>query len=90
MEDINNHGIDGGFNGFIYYTDTHRFSMRHRKDIIRMLEQSADDFGTEVVEMVSGFGVFRKSPMDGEDRQDLYRYLGGGKCEQSAITNIMA
>ena len=90
VQDVNSHGIDGGFNGFIYYVDTHKFAMRHRQDIIKMLESHADDFGEELVAMVSKFNAFRQSPMDNDDRKDLYKYLGGGKCEQSNITNLMA
>lgn len=90
VEDVNSHGMEAGFPGFTYYVDTHAFAMKHRKDIIKMLEASAEEFGQEVVEMVSHFGVFRKSPMDNEDRKELYKFLGGGKCEQSAITNLMA
>ena len=90
IEDVNNHGIDGGFSGFIYYTDTHAFAMRYRKLIVRLLEDQADQLGEEVVSLVSNFGVFRRSAMDNEDRKDLYKYLGGGKCEQSTITNLMA
>jgi hypothetical protein len=90
VEDVNNHGIDGGFNGFIYYVDTHKFAMEHRKTIIKMLEQSADDLGEDVVEMISGFGVFRNAPMDADGKKDLYRYLGGGRCEQNPITNLMS
>jgi hypothetical protein len=90
VQDVVNHGIDGGFNGFIYHVDTHAFAMRHRKTIVAMLEDMANDMGEDVVKMVSGFGVFRNSPMDNEDRKELYRYLGGAKCEQSTITNLMA
>lgn len=90
IEDINNHGISCGFSGFIYYSDTHAFAMRYRKLIVKLLEEQANNFGQEVVEMVSGFGIFRNSPMDNEDRKELYKYLGGGKCEQSTITNLMA
>lgn len=90
VNDINNHGIDGGYSGFIYYSDTHSFAIRHRKQIVELLEQDAEDFGQEVVEMVSGFGVFRNSKMDNDDRRDLYRYLSFAKCEQSTITNLMA
>jgi len=90
VQDINNHGIDGGFSGFIYYSDTHAFAMRYRKLIVRLLEEQANDMGVEVVEMVSGFGVFRHSKMDDDDRKDLYKYLGGGKPEQGTITNLMA
>ena len=90
VEDVNNHGIDGGFSGFIYYVDTHKFAMKHRNSIIQLLEEQADSIGEEVTEMVSHFGAFRTSKMDSDDRKDLYRYLGGGKCEQGTITNLMA
>jgi hypothetical protein len=65
--------------------------MRHRKAIIRMLERDADElYSSDIVSMVAGFGVFRRCPMSTEDKKDLYRYLGGGRCEQSTITNLMA
>ncbi len=88
--DVVNHGIDGGFSGFIYYSDTHKFAMQYRKLICKMLEQMADDLGEDVVKMVSGFGVFRNSPMDQDDKKDLYKYIGGGRPEQGTITNVMA
>ena len=88
--DINRHGIRGGYNGFIWYSDTHAFAMRYRKLIVSLLEEYADDLGEEVVSMVSNFGVFRHSPMDNEDRKELYKYIDGGRCEQSNITNLMA
>lgn len=90
IEDVNRHGIDGGFSGFIYSSDTHAFAMRYRKLIVRLLEELANDLSEEVIQMVSGFGIFRRSPMDNEDRKELYKYLGGGKCQQSTITNLMA
>ena len=90
MQDICNHGIDGGFSGFIYYADTHKFAMRNRKAIVEMLEEMADQLGEDVVQMVNGFGVFRPNGMDADDKKDLYRYLGGAKVEQGAITNVMA
>lgn len=90
VENVNQFGIDAGFGNFIYYSDTHKFAMRYRKMIVRMLEEQADDFGIEVVEMVAGFGMFRRNPMDNDDRKDLYKYLGGGRPEQGAITNLMA
>jgi hypothetical protein len=90
VEDINNHGIDGGYSGFIYCSDTHQFAMKHRKTIVSMLENDANEFGQEITEMVAGFGVFRNSAMDHEDKRELYKYIGGGKCEQSTITNLMA
>ena len=90
INDVIKHGIDGGFNGFIYYSETHAFAMRHRKQIIALLTEQAEQLGEEVVSMVAGFGVFRHNKMDNDDRMDLYKYLGGGKCEQCTITNLMA
>jgi hypothetical protein len=95
IEMCNEHGANGGIGSFIYYNDTHKFAMRYRKLIIKLLQESADQMGQEIVEMVSGFGVFRDrvnggSTMDSEDRMELYKYIGGGKCEQSIITNLMA
>ena len=90
IQDVNNHGIDGGYGNFIYYSDTHKFAMRYRKLIVRMLEEMANQLGEDVVQMVSGFGVFRNSPIDADDKKQLYKYLGGGRNEQSTITNVMA
>lgn len=85
-----NHGIDAGFSGFIYYSETHAFAMRYRSIIVKMLEETAQDLGEDVVSMVANFGVFRRSAMDAEDKKDLYKYLGGGRPQQGAITNVMA
>jgi hypothetical protein len=90
LSDVRNHGANVGFSGFIYYTETHAFAMKNRKSIVAMLQEQANDFGQEVVEMVSGFGAFRNSPMDNDDRKQLYAYLGGGKPEKGTITNLMA
>ena len=90
VDDVINHGAYCGFSGFIYYSDTHKFAITYRKQIIQLLEESADSLGEDVVNMVKSFGVFRNNPMDSEDKKDLYKYLGGGRPEQGAITNVMA
>jgi hypothetical protein len=90
LADIRNHGVDGGFPGFTYYSDTVKFASRYRSIIVRLLEDQADQLGEEVVSMVAGFGIFRRNPMDNEDKKDLYRFLGGGKCKETTIPNLMA
>ena len=87
VEDIMHHGISGGYGGFIYYEDTHKFAMRYRKDIISMLEEKADSLGEDVVAMVCGFNCVNA---DKDDKRDLYRYLGMSKVEQGSITNALA
>ena len=90
VENINRYGIDGGYGGFVYYSDTHKFAMRNRSQIVELLEEIAESLGEDVIKMVSQFGVFRNSQMDSEDKRDLYKYLGGGRPEQGCITNVMA
>lgn len=43
--DIVNHGIDGGFSGFIYYTDTVKFTRANKGEILALANEMADDFG---------------------------------------------
>ena len=90
IPDIINSGADAGFSGFIYYADTHKFAMYYRKQIISLLEETAEQLGEEVPAMVKRFGVFRHSPADADDLRELYKYLGGGRPAQGAITNVMA
>lgn len=90
VQDVNNSGAYAGYSGFIYYSETHAFTIRYRKYIIMLLEDTAEQMGQNIEEMVAGFGVFRKSKMDLQDRRDLYKLLGGGKPSQGTITNVMA
>src|SRR6185503_7918099 len=54
--DICRGGIDGGFNGFIYYRDTEAFAKRNRADILTLAKDQASDLGESVLDMVAGFG----------------------------------
>ena len=55
LEDIRNHGINGGFTGFIYYSDTEKFFDDNRYDILSMASEMAQEFGQSVSEMIAGF-----------------------------------
>jgi hypothetical protein len=90
--DVSRYGIDGGFCGFTYYSDTCKFAEtpKVRRLIIEALESDADSMGVEVVEMVAGFGAFRQSGMDSDDKRDLYRFLSHTKCKDTTIPNLMA
>lgn len=79
-----------GISGFIYYSDTHKFTMTNQSHIVELLEELAYDFGEEVGEMVNGFGVFR-GEMDYQDKKDLYTFLSGSKnVKQGKVTNVLA
>ena len=90
IDDVNNHGIDGGFSGFIYYSDTIPFSYKHRKAIIGLLEECAYSFGEDLVSMVCSFGIFGTHKADADDKKDIYRYLAGTRCKETTIPNVMS
>ena len=90
VEDINRHGADCGFGGFIYYEETHKFAMRYRKLIKQLLYETAENLGENVLTLVKDFVVFRNDKMDREEENDLFAYLSNGRPEQGRVTNIMA
>jgi hypothetical protein len=60
--DIANHGIMGGYSGWIYYTETCAFYAKHRKSILEMLNNMRDDFGMGyLVELVQSFNGAKDS-----------------------------
>jgi hypothetical protein len=88
VEDVNCCGIDKGFNMFIYYTDTHSFSMRHRKQILLLIKNTAEQLGYKNMnDMVMGFNCVNN---DDNDYQDLCKYVAGSPCQPSIVTNALA
>lgn len=59
FESIYEHGIAGGYGNFIYYHDTIKFWRANRQQITSLLEQEAEQFGTDVLSMINGFGCLR-------------------------------
>ena len=55
LQDIANHGIDGGFSGFIYHSDTVKFFKRNRAEIVELVKEMADELGEEPIELVCMF-----------------------------------
>ena len=87
--DIANHGIDGGFHGFIYYVDTVAFAKRHRASIQTMAKEQASDFGSSVIEMIQNFGCFRN---DKPTESEICTALYGGRSEDGTrnVLNALA
>lgn len=84
-KDICRGGIDGGFSGFTYYTDTVAFFKRNRREIIELAKQQADDFGQGVLEMVAGFNCLNGDYSVDEIGETLF---GGEPDDQ--IANALA
>ena len=88
VEDVNCCGIDKGFNMFIYYTDTHSFAMRHRKQILSLAKNMADQLDYEnFYDMVMDFKCVNN---DDDIYEDLCKYVSGSSCQPNIVTNAMA
>lgn len=88
--DITRHGIDGGFNGFIYNRETEAFAKRNRKDISAMASAQAKDFGTSVVEMIQGFGCFRHGTKPTDEEIGMALYAGKDMEDGERVLNALA
>ena len=94
VSDICNYGAAGGFNGFVYYTDTVAFTKRNHSLIMELLNNYADDMGTNALELLSGFNCFKDMKeheiFDGlmnpksEDRTTIYNGLAWFALEEVA------
>jgi len=82
--DITRHGIDGGFHGFIYYSDTIPFAKRNRRAILEMATEQADQFCQGLVEMIKGFGCLK-----GVSESEIVEGLAGN-TDKTQVPNALA
>lgn len=100
IADVVNHGINGGFGDFIYYSDTVAFYKKYRKAINKLAEELAEELGADVVEMVGAFNCIEaydyetKQWTDKDDRKDIAICLFGGSLrtltDDNHIPNALA
>lgn len=87
VRDVNNNGIDGGFNGFIYYADTVKFYSRHKKAILSMAKDMSSDLGQNLLEMIGEFNCLKyydyktKKWMDEEGQEAIGQTVYGRKVD---------
>ena len=72
-EDVTNHGIDGGFGGFIYHSETEPFATANRAEIAELAENMASDLGEDgAVSLVRGFNCLMPECTEEEAARGLY------------------
>jgi hypothetical protein len=82
FEDIYNHGVDGGFSGFIYYSDTVAFFKRNKAEIVELVKEYASQFDQSPIEFVKSFRCLEgDDDMEEEIAQALY-----GKLDEDNYT----
>lgn len=74
LSDIANHGIDGGFGDFIYYSDTVKFFDDNKDLIIEHLREQADQFGVSMWEMVNDFKCMNDIVINDSSEIDSHEY----------------
>ena len=67
VEDVVNHGIDGGFSGFIYYADTVKFFKSYRQEILALAKDTADQLGEDMLSMIAGFNCLKGEKFNNDD-----------------------
>lgn len=65
--DVANHGIEGGYRGFIYYAETAAFVKKHKKLIIENIVQLADEIGENFAKVIADFNCLKKSGITEND-----------------------
>lgn len=89
--DITNHGIDGGFGGFIYYHETIAFFRKNRKEIVALAESQASEFDTDVIEMVRSFGCLSNKGVPDYPSSEIGKALYGNyNDELDFVYNALA
>ena len=59
LKNITNCGINGGFGGFVYYSETTSFFNENRKEIIELVKDMSLSLGDGMIEMVASFNCFK-------------------------------
>jgi hypothetical protein len=90
MIDINNHGINGGYSGFIYYSAPKIFARKHRKAIAALIEHESLSLGESIESFLGSFKCF-----DFKDKQEkkecmLYVYGGATNKFETLVLNGFA
>ena len=93
LQDVANHGADGGYNGFIYYTDTIKFFKNNRAEIVALVKEYADEFGQTPIEFVASFNCLKtnnraeRAELEDEIGRALYGRLA---ADDTQVPNALA
>jgi len=90
LQDICNHGADGGYHGFIYYDDTCKFFRAHKLAIIELAEELAEDLGENVLELIKNFNCLHGEYSTAEIAKVLYGRWDNNSNYHTQIANAMA
>ena len=83
---IHNHGISGGFSGWIYYTETCQFYAKNQSSIVKLVEyQSEEHDYKSAQDMVKGFSF-----IDATLSEISYTLYGNKSQHDTQVANALA
>lgn len=84
--DITNYGVNGGFSGWTYHTETCEFYAKNQPLIVELAEQIADDIGYQSAQdMVKGFNC-----LDATLSEIEYTLYGTRRQHDTQVANALA
>ena len=84
--DVANHGIAGGFSGFIYYTETTAFAKNHRKLIIENITHFADEIGESFTKVIAYFNCLKNTGIAENDVITALMYPRS--CDEDVLRQV--
>lgn len=84
--DVANHGIDGGYCGFIYYDETTTFTKKHKKLIVENVKQLADDVGESFTKVIADFNCLKNSGITENDV--MLALMSPRSCDEYTVTQV--
>ena len=84
--DVANHGIDGGYCGFIYYEDTVSFAKKHKKPIIEKIQQFADDVGENFTKVIADFNCLKNTGI--KENDVMMALMSPRSCDEDVLQQV--
>jgi hypothetical protein len=86
LDDLMNHGASGGFPGITYYRDTLKFYKAHKRDILSVAANMADELGEDMLVMISRFNCLKDEKLS---TYEVAQALGGRGDNVASVRNAM-
>ena len=89
LDDIANNGIDGGYVGFTYHSDTLDFWNKNRIEIRKALVNTANSLGEDLLSMIQKFNCLKDLDLT-QDQIARAIYTDEETEDRTAIINAMS
>ena len=84
--DVYNYGINGGYSGFIYYTETTAFAKKHKKTIVENIMQFADDVGESFTKVIANFNCLKNTGI--EENGVIMALMSPRSCDDGVLQQV--